>query len=170
MLFVSVDGKIKMNNQRVIILLLLFIFFISLPIFASEVTFLPLEETIENGTLIVQAKLNKIESKKEPNYYIQFFTVSDIKVINGSMIDNIKMFIHKRVIPVIYDKNGKEVGSFSPILKDSGIEYSLENGKTYLFFAEIQNIENGTLTIFRVEPEESKLKVLNLLNKLKNKH
>ena len=134
---------------------------------ASQVSFQTLEELIQKGfitqdTLIAAARVTSIEKSQTEIAINMEYAVDAVEVIQGAPAFKITSMVYSQVIPVKRDENGTVIMSFSPILPGSGIEFSLKEGETYIFFSNFVS-PLGAMMVFRVEPIEKKKEILKQL-------
>lgn len=152
-------------SHKILIPLILIIILLPVVSMASEVTFQPLEDVINEKTIIVEAKIENIKETSSQDFQEVTCDINLISVLQGSISNKIEKAVYVQPIPLIRNDKGEIIGHFSPILKASGIELFLEFGKVYLLFAEAHKNEDEILFFFRAEHLENKKRVIEILNK-----
>jgi len=132
---------------------------------ATEVTFLPLEKTIDKNTIIIEAKVENINKETGEEVLRIICNIKIISTIRGKVPNQISKLMYYRQSLNLSNSEGEIVGHFSPILKASGIELFLQSEKTYLFFLEKIDSKNNMVNFFRAEPLKNKEKVIDILKK-----
>ena len=138
----------------------------------SQVTFLAIGKVASRAKFVLHVRIKESwpsktvmvlpDGKDGPTLaYHARYQVEVIDVVHGPWPSSAKAFWAGFTvrIPVMYDRNGKERGHFSPILPSSGLEHSLKEGAEYLLCVE-RFEEQGSIPILRAEPLESRGQIL----------
>ncbi|MCX7046884.1 MAG: hypothetical protein NTX50_15530 [Candidatus Sumerlaeota bacterium] len=131
---------------------------------ASQVTFLPLGEAISADTVIFEATVGEINDKQEKKYAKRSISITSAVIIAGEAPSTLTKVLHNRIIPLIWDKDGKVIGHESPILKASGHEFSLQPGERCLFYADRQDMNKDEWLVFRIDPISAKPNLMRIIN------
>lgn len=114
------------------------------PVFGSQLHMIPLEKEIENVSVVLQIKVINVDREQT---YMKLETGQDGPMVSSSILvtgyvvevlwgeyslAKIKTK-YIWIVPIKYDKQGKEVLSFSPIRSGSGFENDIEVGSEYIF-------------------------------------
>ena len=150
-----------------------FIVFVVLHLLASltcqalEVTFLPLEEAVSADAVVFEATVGEIKDTQEHDFAWRSISITSPSVMAGEAPSTLTKVLHKRIIPLIRDKDGKVIGWASPILKASGHEFSLQPGERCLFYADRQDMSKNEWLVFRIDPISAKPDALKIIGKRK---
>ncbi len=115
---------------------------------ASQVHFRPLHEVLPKASLVFDAEVVKAIRSQTPTETQMTWELRDPHAIRGAL-PTVLRAIYTEIIPVMRDKDGNIIGSFSPILDASGEEWSATKGR-WIFLA--SSASKTELRVLRVEP------------------
>lgn len=115
---------------------------------ASQVHFRTLDEVLPKASMVFDAEVVKATRSQTPNETQMHWELRDPHAIRGAL-PTVMRAIYTEIIPVMRDKDGNIIGSFSPILDASGEEWSATKGR-WIFLA--SSASKSELRVLRVEP------------------
>lgn len=155
----------KKRSVGAIFILTLLIFCLLPPVFASEVTFRELSDVVPKAKVILKGKVDSFEKEIIKDVKEEYFyAISVEEVLLGNVEQGKIKARYALIYPYIRDKQDKITGWLSPILDASGLESSVQQDNSYLFFFSSDiNGQGSDNELIRIESVDKKGKVAKLL-------
>lgn len=127
---------------------------VALPAAASQIFHRDLEEVLEEADWIVVATVVTAQRTNSQRSMDATYKLQVVETLQGTAP---AVPVHySQPIPILYDDEGLEIGTFSPILDGSGSELGLKEGETWIFVGSGPASEEAQIAFLsRVEPRES---------------
>jgi hypothetical protein len=124
---------------------------LTLPAAASQIFHRTLEEVLEEADWIVVATVVTAQRTSNQHSTDATYKLQVVETLQGTAP---AVPVHySQPIPILYDDEGNEIGTFSPILDGSGSELGLKEGETWIFVGSGPSSEAAQIaSLFRVEP------------------
>lgn len=124
---------------------------VALPAMASQIFHRTLEEVLEDAGWIVVATVVTAQRTQTQHSMDVTYKLQMIETLQGTAP---AVPVHySQPIPILYDDEGNEIGTFSPILDGSGSELGLKEGDTWIFVGSGPSSEDAQIaSLSRVEP------------------
>jgi len=140
-------------NARTLVALTL-VTALALPAAASQIFHRSLEEVLEDAEWIVVGTVVNAQRTNTQRMMDATYKIQVLETLQGKAP---AVPIHySQPIPILYDDEGNEVGTFSPILDGSGSELAMKEGETWIFVGSGPHSEDAQIaSLTRVEPRDN---------------
>ena len=127
---------------------------VAMPAAASQIFHRPLEEVLEDAEWIVVATVVTAQRASSQRSTDATYKIQVEQILEGTAPE---IPVHySQPVPILYDDEGNEVGTFSPILEGSGSELGLKEGETWVFIGHGPHSEGAEIAFLtRVEPRDN---------------
>jgi len=132
--------------------------------YASHISYKDMEDVIDTSTVIIVASLINTGWEEFEGKIVWLFNMDLKREIQGEIDEEVTKAEYVQILPYIYDKDGVITGYLSIVLDGSGLETELEDGRSYILFAENSSDEDSMFIFFRAELLENEDKILEIIN------